>query len=73
MSVHDLNSLKQAKILTQEIAEIRLILKDSFKKLHPFKKYISVKPILNEILSAECQLKTASVKYKTVLKTKGKL
>lgn len=73
MSVHDLTAIKQARILVKEIEIIRSSLKNSFKELHKYKKYIPVKTILNDILSAEVQLKVASDKYKDVLKTKGQL
>ena len=73
MSVHNLNDLKQAKILVKEIEFIRGSLKNTFKELHKYKKYVPVKTILNDILSAEVQLKVAETKYKAVLKTKGQL
>lgn len=73
MSIHDLNGLKQSKIIVKEIESIREYLKDSFKSLHKYKKYIPIKTILNDILSAEVALKLHYEKHKNVLKTKGKL
>lgn len=73
MSVHNLQDLKQAKVLTKEITEIRCILKDTYKQLHKHKKYIPVKSILNEVLAAEVQLKIFFNKQKEILASKGKL
>lgn len=73
MSRHDLTAYKQSKIIVKDIAEIRKALRDSYKSLNNYKKYTPVKPILDDILSAEITLKLFADKHKNVVKTKGKL
>lgn len=71
--IHDIQSYRQSKIIVKDIEQIRSALKESYKTLTKYKKYVPVKPILNEILSAELVLKLALQKHKEIVKTKGKL
>lgn len=70
---HDIQKYKTAKILVSELENLRIILKESFKQLNRYKKYVPVRPILNEILSAEVILKLHLDKQKDILKNKGKI
>lgn len=71
--IHDISSYRQSKIIVKDIEQIRTALKESYKTLTRYKKYVPVKPILNEILSAELVLKLALTKHKEIVKNKGKL
>jgi hypothetical protein len=73
MSEYDLQKYRQAKVIVKDLEELRRLLKVSFKDLNKYKKYNPIKPILNEILSAEVILKLFHDKNKEILKTKGKV
>ena len=73
MSEHDLYMYRRAKVISKDLEEIRIILKDSYKKFSKYKKYIPIKSILNELLSAEVVLKLVHDAQKDVLKNKGKI
>lgn len=70
---YDLQKFKQAKVMVRELEKIRELLKAHYKELTRYKKYIPVKQVLNEILSAEIILKLHSEKQECILKSKGEI
>ena len=70
---HDLLKYRQSKIIVQDLKNLRNYLKDYYKVLNKYKKYTPIRPILNEILSAECILKLHHDKQLEILNTKGKI
>lgn len=73
MSAHDLTKYKQARTMAKELEEVRKLLKVHYKELNKYKKYIPVKQVLNEILSAEIILKLHEEKHLAILNSKGKI
>lgn len=73
MSEHDLNQYRQAKIIVRDLEKVRDLLKVTYKELNKYKKYNPIRPILDEILSAEIILKLFNDKHRDILKNKGKI
>jgi hypothetical protein len=71
MGIHDLTTYRKAKIIVADIKEIRQILKDTYKKLVKYKKYIPIKNVLNEILNAEIVLKCFNEKQIEIVQSKA--
>ena len=71
MSEHDLQKYRVAKVIVKDLEQLRELLKQSFKAFNRYKKYTPIKPILNELLTAECIIKLHLDKQKDVIKNKG--
>ena len=59
--------------MVKDLEEARKLLKVQYKELSKYKKYIPIKQVLNEILSAEIILKLHFDKNTEIIKSKGKI
>lgn len=70
-TVNDINKYKKAMLITKEISEALVIIKDAEEKLKAYSKYIPVLNCLVPLSDARIILQAHYNKHKKILNNKG--
>lgn len=71
--INDLNAYKKAKTIVKETNEVLAIVKDSYKRLSKYRRYLPVREVLNELITCEAMLSMLRAKQKEIVANKGQL